>query len=239
MAVHDVALGGHHMVLPGQSGTTIDLADPRNATAQNMDRFVDLPDSFFEERGLVRVRLGPRMLGGVGMSGFLGAGTALVGDALLSPEGVEPHYVRDASLGFVSSAAGHVAENYVTNFAANRFVAAGVAPSSSATLGRLAGGTGVAVVLAPVMTGVGMAFDDEDYTGIDYAARMGRSSVAGAGGALATGLFMIAVGSNPVGWLVGIGAYFLTDMAVGEETEEAIREGLGEGGCTDGVGPGR
>lgn len=246
MAVHDVALGGRHMVLPAEGGAPpIDLADPHAATARNMDRFVELPDAFFEERGLVRVRLGPRMLGGVGMSGVLGAGTSLVGDALLSPEGTSPHYVRDASLGFASSAAGHVAENYFTNFAANRFAGAGVAPGSPATLGRFAGSTGVAFVLAPAMTVVGMAFDDEQYTRIDYAARAGRSTVAAGGGALATGAFFALMGSevpiagNIAGFLIGIGAYYLTDQTLGEATEESIRESLGEGGCTNGVGPGR
>jgi hypothetical protein len=68
--------------------------------------------------------------------------------------------------------------------------------------------------------------------------------VAAGGSALATGLLFAAMGSevpiagNIVGFLVGIGVYYVTDSLLGDDTEEAIRLGLGEGGCTGGIGPG-
>ncbi|QRN93091.1 DUF4157 domain-containing protein [Archangium violaceum] len=246
MAVHDVALGGHHMVLPGQNGP-IDLSLPQNATAANMDVYVNpsqLPEEFFLANNLRRVRVAPAMWRGVGMGGALGAGMALAGNAVQDVQGGQTHYVRDITFGFGSSATGVLAENYATNYATQRLVTAGMSPTASSTLGRVAGGTGAAVVLAPLVTTGGMLLDEENYTDIDYAARAGRSTVAAGGSALATGLLFAAMGSevpiagNIVGFLVGIGVYYVTDSLIGDDTEEAIRLGLGEGGCTGGVGPG-
>lgn len=57
------------------------------------------------------------------------------------------------------------------------------------------------------------------------------------GGALAAGLTGAIAGSevpilgNAVGFLVGIGIYYIVDSTVGEDVEAGVRSALGEGGC--------
>lgn len=107
--------------------------------------------------------------------------------------------------------------------------------------GRFFGGGLGGAVAAPLVTAALMGLSSEHYTGIDYAAKMGRSAVAGgvAGGVGAGGaaLYGAAGGTEfgPPGWVVGaiIGliAYAVTDAVVGDEVEHDIRLSLGEYGC--------
>jgi hypothetical protein len=243
--IHQQALGGVELRYTKRDGTIIDLSDPAHASARNMSEFMNQPEAFFEEQGLRRVRVGPRMWAGVGAAGALGAGASLAGDALRASEGQEVHYMKDAAIGGGSSAVSVIAEDFAYNWGTNRLVGMGVNAGSASTIGRFGASTGVAVVTAPLVTGLEMAFDDQEYTRIDYAARMSRSTVSAGGGALATGLFFAAAGSevpiagNIAGFLIGVGGYYLTDAIWGDDVEEGIREGMGEGGCTQGIGPGR
>ncbi|MFV8752698.1 DUF4157 domain-containing protein [Nannocystaceae bacterium ST9] len=245
MNVHDEALGGHHMVIPREDGTIVDLGAAEHATARNMREWSELPDSFFTERGLVRTRLaGPsrRAVGvSAGMSGVISLGTDIYSHATT---GDRPAYLSHAAVNVLGGAASTTGEIYLSNQIALSLTSRGVAATTSIPLGRFVGGTGVAVVAAPLVTMASMAFDDADYTRIDYAAAAGRSSTTALGGALASGLFFAAAGSelpvagNIVGFVIGFGGALVTDWLVGDTVEETIRIGLGELGCTDGVGAG-
>jgi hypothetical protein len=241
MDVHDVALGGHDVVLPDAEGRVIDLADPAHASAPNMNRYVDLPDEFFASRGLRRVPLTGAMWRRTGVSAGFGAGTALLGNLWEGSQSRETHYVRDISIGAGTGAGTTVVENYVVNAATQRLIAGGMAPGAAGTVGRLGAGSGIAVLAAPIVTTGSMAlseiFSDADYTSIDYAAAGGRSLVGASGGALAAGVTGAVLGSevpilgNAVGFIAGVGGYFATDWLFGEDVEDAIRRRLGEYGC--------
>lgn len=246
--LHRQALGGKDLVIPGLDGQPISLSDPANASARNMSAFMSLPDADLDAMGLRRVRIGPQAWRGVGVAGGLGAGMSLAGDVVRLSQGEDVSGWRmagDVAVGGGSSAVSVVAEDWAYTGLTTSLVRSGASAGTASTLGRLGAGTGVGTVVAPLVTGLEMAFDDRQYTSIDYAARMTRSGVAGGGGALASGLFFAAAGSevplagNVVGFLIGVGGYYLTDFLIGDETEEAVRQGLGEGGCTNGVGPGR
>jgi hypothetical protein len=139
---------------------------------------------------------------------------------------------------------GAMIDTYATNVLTSRLISGGMAASDAAVASRLVSSTGVGIAFAPLTTAVTMYFDDHPYTSIDYAARMGRSTVAGTGGALATAAWFAYAGTSlgPVGTLVGFGVGFLgyvvVDAVAGDEVESGIRGALGEGGCTTGVGPG-
>jgi hypothetical protein len=120
--------------------------------------------------------------------------------------------------------------------------------TSAGFLGRGAAASGAAAVAAPAVTMAAMGIEDlffgGEYTRIDYAAKGGRSAVAGgaaaAGGWLAAGGIGALAGSevpilgNAVGFLVGVGLYFLADATIGEDVEAGIREYAGEQGCVGG-----
>lgn len=240
MDVHQQALGGDHLVLPQEDGTFISMADPAHASAQNMDRWVDLPDSFFTERGLVRVNLGANHWRGVGMGAAFGGLTSLASDAYTdATTDQNPRYVVNAGINIAAGGGSVVAENWAANALHPRFIAAGASPGTSAGLSRLAGGTGIAAVVAPAVTGATMYFDDNEYTNIDYAARMTRSGTSAIGGALAAGGYFALMGSevplagNVAGFVIGFGGYYVTDWLTGDEVEEGVRGALGEQGCDD------
>jgi hypothetical protein len=112
-------------------------------------------------------------------------------------------------------------------------------------LGRTLSGGIAGGVTAPALTLISMGIDEKffgaEYTNIDYTAKGTRAFVsgaaAGAGGALAAGGVGALAGSevpilgNAVGFLVGIGIYYLVDSTVGEDVEAGVRESMGEGGC--------
>jgi hypothetical protein len=243
--IHRTALGGVDLTFTRTDGTVVNLADPAHASAANMSEFMNQPDSFFEARGLRRVRVGSPMWRGVGMSAGLGAGMSLASDAWRASHGEDAHFVRDAAIGGISSGISVVAEDFAYNVGTTGLVRMGLSGGTSSTISRFGASTGVAVIVAPAVTGLEMAFDDQAYTSIDYSARMGRSGVSAGGGALASGVFFAIAGSevpiagNIAGFLIGVGGYYLTDATWGDDVEEGIRESMGEGGCTGGIGAGR
>jgi hypothetical protein len=105
-------------------------------------------------------------------------------------------------------------------------------------------GGGVAgSIAAPLVVMGQMGFDPEhSYAGVDYASRATRafvvggiSGAAGAGaGFLAAGGAGAAVGSvepgggTVVGFIVGILAYLVTDLLIGDEIEDWTRDLIGE-----------
>ncbi len=243
--VHDEALGGRHMVIAREDGTLINLGAPEHATARNMRTWAELPDSFFEERGLVRTRLaGPsrRALGtSAGLAGLISLGTDAYGHART---GQRPAYLSHAMVNTVGGGLSTAGEMYLSNELALSMAARGVPATRAIPLGRFAGATSVAAVAAPLITMTSMAFDDADYTRIDYAAAAGRSTTSALGGALASGLFFAAAGSevplagNIVGFIIGFGGALVTDWIAGDTVEQGIRDVMGEQGCTGGIGPG-
>jgi hypothetical protein len=48
----------------------------------------------------------------------------------------------------------------------------------------------------------------------------------------------VPIVGNIVGFVVGVGGYYLTDWLVGDAVEGNIRQALGENGCKGGIGPG-
>lgn len=122
---------------------------------------------------------------------------------------------------------------------------AGMASTGTALGGRLFVSTGIGAVAAPVISLGSMAFQetflDADFTRIDYYATGVRTAVAGGGGALAAGAAGAAIGSGApvlgtaIGFLVGFGGYLLVDAIWGDDIEEAVREHMGESGCTEGA----
>lgn len=255
MDVHDATVGSKRViVLPQEDGTLIDLAQPEHASARNMNRYIyDLPEEFFTTRGLRRVPVSGAMWRGMGMSTGVGVGASVLGNLGAAARGQETHFGRDAGINLVSTPVTTMAENYATNAMTHHLLAAGYSRQVAGAGGRIIGGTGVAAAAAPIITGGSMLaqeiFSDADYTSIDYSAAMGRSAVSAGGGALAGALAAGGAGAlagsevpllgNAVGFVVGFAGYFLIDWFVGDDVEQGIRRGLGEYGCTGGVGPGR
>lgn len=241
--IHNTAMGGgQRLVIPQADGGVIDLSLPQNASAQNMRTFTELPDSFFAERGLVKVNMTARAWGNVGMGAGLGGVISLASDFYQgTTTDQNPRYFVNAGINTVAGGGSVILENQVTNSMMLR----GGSPWAS----RLAGGSAAAVVFAPVVTAATMYFDDNEYTTIDYVARSTRSGTSALGAALASGGSVAILGSffpgvgNGVGFIVGFGGgligYFVTDWAVGDEVEQGVRNLMGEQGCTGGIGPGR
>ena len=244
--IHETAAGGLPLRYTRADGTVVDLRLPENASARNMSEFMlTVPDEVLAAHGMQRVDLGRAAWRRVGVSGATGVGMSLLGDAWRAGHGESLdgwQVAGDMAVGGSSSAVSMVAEDYFSNSLTNRMVTAGVAPAGAGVWGRAGAAGGVAVVVAPITTMLSMAFSDEDYTYIDYAARGTRSGVAAAGGgALAAGVVGAVWGSevpllgNAVGFVVGFGGYFLVDWIVGDEVEEGVRDALGEYGCTGGA----
>jgi hypothetical protein len=261
----DEALGGPgRFVIPQEDGTVLVLAMPENATAANMDRYTArpgraeskgaaVPDAFFEQNGLVRVPIGPAMRARVWRPGAAGAATALVGDAWQAATGAgEVHWVRDPAMGAVSAIATSPIEAELSRRATIALASRGLSVESGSAASRFLGGGGralagapVALAAAPLITAASMYLDDRKYTNIDYAASMGRSTVAAGGGllavALANGAYFALAGSeapglgNAAGFIIGFGGSLIVDGLFGDDVEAGIRSGLGEQGCTGGV----
>lgn len=108
--------------------------------------------------------------------------------------------------------------------------------------GGLAGGP-ISAGFTLASMGIDDAFLGGHYTGIDYTAKGSRAfvsgTIAGGGGALAAGITGAIAGSefplvgNAVGFLVGVGIYYLVDNSIGEDVESSVRQGMGEQGCVD------
>jgi hypothetical protein len=79
LGLHDEALGGHNLVLD-QNGRIVDITDPANASAKNMDAFVAQDPEFFASRGLTRTPLGWSAARGYGFAGGAGALAAVAGN---------------------------------------------------------------------------------------------------------------------------------------------------------------
>ena len=244
--IHQQALGGANLTFTNSDGVVINLADPAQANAPNMSEFMDKSDSFFEERGLRKIRVGPHVWAGLGIAAGLGVGGSLANSALRISHGEDLPYreiATNAGVEGFSSVGSAFAEEYAHTALTTRLTQTGLSGRTASVLSRGLTSTGVALIAVPITTGLEMAFDDRPYTRIDYAARMGRSGISGAGGAaggaLATGIYFSLAGSevplvgNAIGFLAGIGFYYLTDSLAGNEIEEGIRVGLGELGCTD------
>jgi hypothetical protein len=130
--------------------------------------------------------------------------------------------------GTAGGAVGAVAEN-----AASRGIAAALGSSSGRlliVLGRGGAGAIGGTIAAPVVEMGRMLLDDQAHTGTDYAARGGRAAVGGAvSGLLAAAATGALVGSvapgigTAIGFVVGVGAYVLTDWLVGDAVEAGIR----------------
>lgn len=246
--LHEAAANGLPLRYTRPDGTVVELVLPENASARNMSEFMrTVPDEVLEAHGLRRVDLGRLAWGRVGVAGSMGAGMSLAGDAWRASQGEHVggwQVAGDAAVGGTGSAVSMVAEDWAANGLTNRLVTAGVAPAGAGVFGRAAASGGVAIVVAPITTSLQMAFSDEHYTYIDYAARSTRSGVAAAGGgALSAGVVGAIWGSevplagNALGFVIGFGGYYLIDWAAGDSVEEGVREALGEPGCSGGAAP--
>lgn len=246
---------GQKLTYTNQQGVAIDLSRADQSSAAAMSEYMNLPEEFWAARGLRKINLGARVWGSYAGGVGLGVGMSLLSDAMRAGNGEHPAWARDAAMSGGSNLVSAMAEDYAftgaTAWAAPKIAAAAPELSQAAVAaragiaGRFMAGTGVAIIVAPLVTAGQMALDDEHYTSIDYLARSGRSAVAAGGGALATigTAMLIGSGAGPagtiVGFIVGAGAYALTDLVVGDYVEDGIRELGGEHGCTGGVGPKR
>jgi hypothetical protein len=232
--IHERALGGEHLILETPDGVAIPMKDKDFASASNMKQYVELSDEWFAARGLRKIRIGRTMqLRGM-VPTLLGAGTALAGDLIA---GGDQHYVRDTALGAAGAGGGAALESRLAPRFVQGLASRGMTAESSQLLGRGAAGAGAAMVAAPVISVVSTYFDDREHYIGDYVAPAARSTVAGGGGALAAGGVGALMGSevpvlgNIVGFVVGVGGYYLTDWLVGDEIESGIRGAFGENGC--------
>jgi hypothetical protein len=257
--LHELALGSapgeRRLVVLGDEGVRLDPAagwpehagQPERlaAHARSMKEYVAQSDEAFTALGLRKARIGRTMQGRGLAPVLLGAGTALAGDLYSDATGGNPTYVVDVTMGAVGGGATTAVETFVTRpVFYTGLQRLGVSAASSNVGSRIAGGTSAAVFLAPAITAGTMYFSDKPYTTVDIAAASGRSAASAGGGALAAGLTgaALTVETGPgvvIGFLVGIGGYYVTDYLLGDTVEEAIRVGMGERGCTEGVGPGK
>jgi len=193
---------------------------------------------------------------GAGMGAVVGLGTGLY--QIATGDENDPYLWQRAGVGVPINAAGGAGQAYLETQITTRMmnpILSDATTSGSSSLSMLtsrgllargAGGFGAGGVIAPAVTWLGMGADelffDADYYWGDYAAKGGRSSVAGAvaggGGALAAGITGAIAGSevpilgNIVGFGAGILIYWIVDSAVGEDIEQSIRDSAGEQGCT-------
>jgi hypothetical protein len=213
---------------------------------------VDLPEARSQvARGSAR---SGAVMGGVAA---LGSGAIQI---IMDPG--DPRAWRSAAINVPVSAAGGYGEAWMLSQYNMRFInplltraaAPGVTAGTSRLLtgggflGRGAGISGTAAITAPAITMASMGIEDlffgADYTRIDYAAKGARSAVSGGvaagGGWLAAGGVGALAGSEfpilgtAVGFLVGVGLYFLADATIGEDVEAGVRESAGEQGCVGG-----
>ena len=114
--------------------------------------------------------------------------------------------------------------------------ATGAAIESALTplVGRVGGGALGGGPAAVVFQTAQMAFSDQQYSAMDYAAKDTRAAVAGTfSGALAAAAGFAVAGSvapgvgTAIGFAVGLASYFLFDYDFGDEIESGVRS-LGE-----------
>jgi hypothetical protein len=249
--IHETAAGGGDLSYTRPDGTVVSIANPEDATARGMSELMNQPPEFWAARGMRRVELGPRMYGSLAAGTGIGMGMQFWSDYQRMAAGEEVAWGRNMAIAGGFNVAQTFGEEALTTSLTTRLAmpvaegGLGMAGSSAMLTSRFAAGTSVAVVAAPVMTGTIMAVDPyQDYTDAEYAGAMGRTVLPAAGGAVAMIAYGAAVGSvgGPVGILVGAGgvalgllAYSVVDWLTGDAVEGAIHEGMGVGGCTDGV----
>jgi hypothetical protein len=208
-----------------------------------------------ESQAINMVARGSALRGG-GMGAAVGVGTGIY--RIATGDANDPNTWYRAGVDIPLAALGGGGQAYLETQIATRLMSPvlteattmGAASSTSSLTAsglssRVAGGLGAGAVVAPAVTWLGMGveelFFDADYYWGDYAAKGARTGVAGAaaagGGALASGVVGAVAGSevpilgNAIGFLVGIGIYYLVDSSVGEDIEEGVREAAGERGC--------
>lgn len=166
----------------------------------------------------------------------IGAGVVAIvieGGVVLIRTGEMPGASDLAGTGIAGTAGGVVGA--VTENAASRGIATALGSSSGRLLivfGRGGAGAIGGAIAAPVVEVGRMLLDDKSHTGVDYAARGGRAAVGGAAGGLlaaaATGALAGSVApgvGTAIGFVVGVGAYLLTDWLIGDTVEAGIRGG--------------
>jgi hypothetical protein len=169
-----------------------------------------------------------------GVPPLLGATSALVGDLIA---GGDQHYMRDMTVGAAGAGGAAALESRMAPRFVQSLATRGMGAEGSQLLGRGAAGAGAAMAAAPVISMVSTYFDDREHYAGDYLAPAARSTIAAGGGALAAGGVGALMGSevpilgNIVGFVVGVGGYYLTDWLVGESVETGIRGAFGEYGC--------
>jgi hypothetical protein len=249
--IHQTAAGGGDLSYTRPDGTVVSIANPEDATARAMSELMNQPPEFWAERGMRRVDLGPRMYASLAAGTGMGMGMQFWSDYQRMQAGEEVAWGRNMALAGGFNIAQTFGEEALTTSMTTRLAmpvaegGMGMAGSSAMLTSRFAAGTSVAVVAAPVMTGSIMAVDPyQDYTGAEYMGAMGRTVLPAAGSAVAMIAYGAAVGTvaGPIGILVGAGGvalgllvYAAVDWLTGDAVEGSIREGMGVGGCTDGV----
>ncbi|HET8841948.1 MAG TPA: hypothetical protein VFN35_10810, partial [Ktedonobacteraceae bacterium] len=139
--------------------------------------------------------------------------------------------------GTAGGAVGAATETAVAGQIARFGIQEGLAGGAYILVGRGLSGGAAGAIAAPVVEVGSMLLSDQEYSGEDYAARATRASVSGgigaAGGAMAGALAAGATGAllgsevpvvgNAVGFLVGIGIYYLSDWLIGDHVEGGVR----------------
>ncbi|HET9516247.1 MAG TPA: hypothetical protein VFO77_00825 [Actinoplanes sp.] len=195
----------------------------------------DIAMRAFPESLSVAERGAPAAMGRAGArAGVMGAGAAVLFQAggSLATDGRLPPAAdlgtTAASTG-VGAAAGGAVETRVGAAVGNALISGG-AGRVYVVLGRAGTSAAGAVVAAPLIETGHMAIEElrgtADYHATDYAARGGRAAVSGVIAAGITGA-IVGAPATPVGaavgFLVGVGAYLLTDYLLGDTVESAIR----------------
>ena len=186
------------------------------------------------------------------------SGAINLGDILINPQN-HPYALRELAINLLSTGLGEGSAAYMESYLnatisralLTRATSEVAAEGSATALSRLAAGSrgftavGTGTFAAPAVTlasmGIEDIFFDADYSAIDYVAKGGRAAVSGGiaagSGWLAsagTGALLgseVPIVGTAVGFLVGLGVYYIADSAIGEEVEEGIRYKMGEQGC--------
>jgi hypothetical protein len=193
------------------------------------------------------------MLRGGGQGVVLAAGVDLIRYALdpsAHPE-IERELLVDVPLGGLGASGASAIESGLNIRISSALLSeaatsgTGAVPRGLPFLGRGFSGGVAGGITAPAITmasmGINEVFFGADFTYIDYLARGARAVpsglIAGGGGALAAGGVGALFGSEvpllgtAVGFVVGIGLYYISDSIIGDSVEEEVRLALGEGGC--------
>lgn len=184
--------------------------------------------------------------------------SAAIGGFQYLASGADSKVGRDVLMGLPVQAAGNYAGAYATSQWNSRLAGpllneavagTGTALVARGAVIRIGGGGAIGGPLAALtlwgQMGVQELAGTADYTDIDYLSMGTRALVAGGiagmaseAGALGFAAYCAAAGTpeapgvgTAIGFVVGLGAYFVIDYAYGDEIEAAARESLGELGC--------